>query len=525
MTIFIKQYNDTIVFLKSLCSKLHSMNYIFKNWVIFFFLVVSLSPNSTKAQKEYLRTINGFIAGSKEGKSFVFRGIPYAQPPIGQNRFKPPLMIHKWSDTIDCEKFGSESAQIGGREHLVRGSENSLFLNVYTPTKNVHANLPVLVWIHGGAMLGGSGNGENGHAFSDNDSIVTITINYRLGVFGFLYLGDIGTAYQSSGNNGLLDCIMALKWVKENIRSFGGDPSKVTVMGESAGAKLTSALAVTPAAKGLYTGLIMESGSVQCIRDKKTALAIRQKIMKQLGIENPADILHLSTKDLIAAQAKVCNGAQATNYFGPVKDDHTISKWPKEYLTKHKKMQVHFLIGTNKAESILFMNMDKRLYHPDSTVLKGWFGTNFPYVLSTYKKSAKKEGAASAAITTLTQYMYQMYSYRFANQLSKTNNKVWVYRFDYSKDGSLASHGAEMPFVWFLPMQHHYTPEEALLAGQVHRAWVNFIKKGDPLVIANTYWPVYKNRKIMIINTVSREKKMEHIFNDARYPSSCFMLK
>ncbi|MGF7230152.1 carboxylesterase/lipase family protein [Arachidicoccus sp.] len=501
------------------------MNSNHKSWVIFFFAAVYLFPYSIKAQKEYLQTKNGYIVGYKEGESFVFKGIPYAQPPIGQSRFKPPLPVQSWSDTIDCTNFRSESAQMGYGKHPLRGSENSLFLNVYSPSKNAKANLPVLVWIHGGAMLGGSGNGENGHAFSDNDSIVTITINYRLGVFGFLYLGDIGKAYQSSGNNGLLDCIMALKWVKENIKSFGGDPSKVTVMGESAGAKLTSALAVTPDAKGLYSGLIMESGSIQCIRDRQTALAIRQKIMNQLHITNPTDILHFSTQKLIAAQNRVCKGAQATNYFGPVIDGHTITMWPRDYVAENKNMRAHFLIGTNKVESILFMNMDKRLYHPDSAVLKGWFGTNFSYVLSTYKKMATEVGPDSAAIATLTQYMYQMYSYRFANQLSQANDKVWMYRFDYSKNASGASHGAEMPFVWFLPKLHHYTSEEISLAKQVHQAWVNFIKKGNPISIGNAPWPIYKKGTIMVINKVSKKQKLEHIFDDKRYPSSCFTLR
>ena len=204
-----------------------------------------------------VHTQNGNIKGLKEQNCYVFKGIPYEAPRTGDARFMAPAPHSDWEGTLNCQQFGAVSAQPGNKQEPLRGSEDGLYLNVYTPSLSHTAKLPVLVWVHGGSMVSGSGNGQNGHAFADRDSIVTITLNYRLGIFGFMYVGDLGPRYRASGNNGLLDLIQALKWVQANIRQFGGDPRRVTVMGESAGAKLSSSLIVASRAKGLYSGLIL----------------------------------------------------------------------------------------------------------------------------------------------------------------------------------------------------------------------------------------------------------------------------
>jgi len=296
-----------------------------------------------KAQETVIKINNGYIKGVVESPSLVFKGIPYAEPPVGKLRFKSPQPAKNWTDTLSCQNFGNISAQAGGKKGFA-GSEDCLSLNVYTPAAAGKAKLPVVVWVHGGSMTAGAGKGENGHAFSDRDSIITVTINYRLGVFGFLYMGDVQPAYRSSGNNGLLDCMMALKWIRKNISSFGGDPSKVTIMGESAGAKLVSALLVSAEAKGYFQQMILESGGLQCIRDSVTAKAIRKRIMDTLQITHPNDLLNISAEKLIEAQNKVMGGAKGTNYFGPVEDGKTITEDPYNYLKHHPDQGIKLLI-------------------------------------------------------------------------------------------------------------------------------------------------------------------------------------
>jgi para-nitrobenzyl esterase len=369
--------------------------------------------------------------------------------------------------------------------------------------------------------------GMNGHAFADDDSVVTVTINYRLGVFGFMYLGDVAKGYQSSGNNGLLDLIMSLKWISQNIAAMGGDASNVTVMGESAGAKLTSTLLATPQAKGYFNQQILESGAVQCIRDSVTAKGIRQRLMTELGISKPADLLKVSAEKLIAAQANISNGAQGTNYFGPVIDGSVISEDPYQYIRKNRNDKVRFLIGTNKFESKMFMGFDKRLNHPDSTVLYGWFGDNYRYVLSNYNAEAKNGNADSASIKVLTQYMYQMHSYRLASTLAQAGNHVWVYRFDYKRDGTGATHADELGYVWFLSKQNNFNQTELQLAGQIHQTWVNFIKGKAPGLVNDKQWPhfVAGENNIMVFDTTSGPVQLSNVYNDKANPSSCFVLK
>jgi para-nitrobenzyl esterase len=478
------------------------------------------------AQNPILKISNGYIKGTRENGTLVFKGIPYAKPPVGQLRFKAPQPAGNWADTLSCQNFGNIASQYDGTKKGLKGDEDCLTLNVYTPAVTPKTKLPVLIWIHGGAMTAGSGKDQNGHAFSDQDSVITITINYRLGIFGFMYMGDQQKDNLTSGNNGLLDCIMALKWVKENIASFGGDPSKVTVTGESAGAKLASVLLVSPQAKGYFHQLILESGSLQCVRDTVTAKMIRQRLMDTLKLRQPADLLKLTAEQLIGAQEKVCNGAQGTNYFGPVEDGSTISGDPYLYLKQNPNRDIRILMGTNKYESKMFMGFDKRLYHPDQKVLTDWFGNNNRYVLTAYQKTLKTTDTTTAAMTVLTQYMYQMHSYRLADVLARNGNPVWMYRFDYSRDDSGASHAQELPYVWFAGQNQQFNDQEVQLARQVHKAWVNFINGRKPGHLNQYDWSWYqpRARSIMVFDHMIHPELLKEIYNDHDYPSEGFLL-
>ncbi|MDB5088550.1 MAG: para-nitrobenzyl esterase, partial [Mucilaginibacter sp.] len=428
------------------------------------FAVFAVYNASAQDNNPVVKTNKGYIKGETENGIAVFKGVPYAAPPVGSLRFMPPAEHVAWNDTLLAQKFGSIATQSGGKQ--VQGAEDCLSLNIYTPKADNHKRA-VLVWVHGGSMTAGAGKGEDGHAFADNDDIVTITINYRLGAFGFMYLGDLDKRYAQSGNNGLLDCVMALKWIKQNIASFGGDPNRVTIMGESAGAKLISAVLVSPKSKGLFQQYIAESGSVQCIRDTVTAKNERLRILKQLGLgaKDARKLLTLPADSIIVAQAKVCAGIGGNSFFGPVYDGVTIKTDGYKYAGSKDVPHIKALIGTNRYEAAMFINGDEQLKHPDSVILRSLFGDDYPMVYKSYQLELKTSAPYDAAVKVITQYMYQMHSYRFAKALSQNDIPVWMYRFDYN-DGKKygAMHAAELQYVWANPKLEQANKEKRQLA-------------------------------------------------------------
>ncbi|RFM33027.1 hypothetical protein DXN04_21585 [Chitinophaga silvisoli] len=442
-----------------------------------------------------VKTTRGYIKGTEEQGILVFKGIPYASAA----RFKAPTPRPAWKDTLSCTAFGPVAPQFDGK---VVGDEDCLRLNLYTP--GLKGKKPVVVWVHGGGMTGGTGMWMNGHAFADHDSIITITINYRLGALGFLYLDDV-PGYETAPNNAVLDLIASLQWIRENIAAFGGNPDKITVMGESAGAKLSSVLLVAPGAKGKYQQLVLESGGVNCIRDTTTARAIRQRLMDTLGISDPKQFLTLTVQDIIAAQAKVLKGASGTNYFGPMADNKIIYSDAYNWLQKHPLKNVRVLLGSNKAEALLFMNIDKRLYHPDATVLRDWFGRNGDLVHPPMD--------TAGIIQTLSRIMYQLHTYRLANVLGAQKANVWLYSFEQPAHGKPATHGQELGYIW----GSNQPLENPALQSKIHADWVNFIKGKNP-------WTKYDSRKLgMIYGEPTYEGQIPG-YEDPNYPAMGFLL-
>jgi len=489
-------------------------------------LIISVFTTSAQVPNPVVKTNKGYVLGAVENGIDVFKGIPYAAPPVGTLRFKPPVEHTAWKDTLAASKFGSVATQFSNKK--VIGSEDCLSLNVYTP-KNDHQKRAVVVWVHGGSMTSGAGKGQDGHAFADHDDIVTITINYRLGVFGFMYLGDVDKSYAASANNGVLDCIMALSWIKQNIAAFGGDPDRVTIMGESAGAKLLSAVIVSPKVKGLFQQYIAESGSVQCIRDTVTAKNERLRILRKLHLDqiDAPKLLSMSADSLIEAQAAACGGVEGTSFFGPVIDGVVINSDPYQYAAGKNLPHFKALVGTNETEATLFAAMDDRVKNPDSSFFKASFGDDYPMVYRDYLLELKALSPADAAIKVFTQYMYQMHTYRWAKALSQTGIPVWMYRFDYDKGPYGAGHAAELPFVWYNPEVNITDTAKRQLAINMHNVWVAFIKNGNPNTAGLPQWPGYNDqtRQVMLFNTPSQVIGLKEVFDDKDFPSAVFVLR
>lgn len=495
----------------------------------FITIILALSVCTARAQTAapVVKTNKGYIKGVVENNIAVFKGIPYAAPPLGNLRFMPPAEHAVWKDTLVTTQFGSIAAQPGGKQP--QGGEDCLSLNLYTPKTDNHKRA-VLVWVHGGSMTAGAGKGNDGHAFADNDDIVTITINYRLGSLGFMYMGDLDKRYKQSGNCGLLDCLAALKWIKQNITAFGGDPNRVTIMGESAGAKLISAVLVSTLSKGLFQQFIAESGSVQCVRDTVTAKNERLKILKQLGLgaKDACKLLTLPADTIMHAQAKVCAGIGGNSFFGPVYDGAVIPEDGYKYAGSKKISSIKALIGTNRYEAAAFINGDEQMKHPDPAILKALFGDNYHPVYKEYQKQLKVDSPYDASVKVITQYMYQMHSYRFANALSESGTPVWMYRFDYDNGKKYgAMHGVELNYLWNAEKLEQAGGERGKLADEMHATWVAFIKTGNPVNKKIPIWPMYnyRSKQVLLFDTKNRVERLQEVFDDQTFPSQVFMLK
>ena len=499
--------------------------------IIYGLLLITLK---LAGQSPVARTSQGYIKGVSENGIAVFKGIPYAQPPVGSLRYQPPVTHQAWSDTLDALRFSPAALQPSGA--AIAGSEDCLYLNLYTPGIDDRKRA-VVIWVHGGSMTAGSGKGMDGHAFADQDDIITITINYRLGALGFLYLGDLGKEYRQSGNLGLLDVIAALKWVHENITAFGGDPNRVTVMGESAGAKLLSAVMVAPASRGLYQQAILESGSVQCIRDSLTAKKARALLLKQMGLGDARKLLTITADSLFKAQAKVCDGLGGNSFFGPVYDGVTIPEDGHQYAREGKLSGIKAIIGTNEQEGAVFIGRNDMGGDLNVSVFQPLFRSNAPMANAYYQTLLKTDSPYAAMVKTLTQYMYQIHSYRFAGALTAAGTPVYMYRYRYQNGREPgARHGDELHYIW--GAAHILTSNDDAakkqLARSLHGAWVAFIKTGDPNGTTGDpngagipKWPRYRDtdRQVMVFSDVDAVTRLKEVYNDKKFPSAVFVIR
>ena len=472
------------------------------------------------------QTQAGRLQGRRDSTGVLsFKGVAYAAAPTGTGRFLPPRPLLPWADVRPALTFGPHAPQggIAGPQ----GDDNYLTLNVWTPSLRAARPKAVVVWVHGGSFTGGSGDDFPGQNFARRDSIVAVSINYRLGSFGFLQLGQrLGPAYRQAGNAGVLDVVAALRWVRANIAAFGGDPARVTVMGESAGAKLVGALMVTPAADGLYQQVILESGGTQAVRDTATAATVTARLLAALGLraDQAAQLLTLPTATIVQAQQQLAAGPGGLQLFGPVLDGVTIPEAPLAHLARAGRPKVRALVGTNRDEAGLFMGFWPTLRTPNLPVLTELFGANGGPVWRAYEQAQRTQPSDQAWLRTTTDYLYRLASYRLANTLARAGHAVWLYRFDYQVPGGPGPvHAQELGFVWnTLGPKAKAVPTARELSAQMHRRWVRFITTGAP----DAEWPAYDARRpqVLVFDSVSRVRPLVTPYEDAAFPNQAFRL-
>ena len=481
-------------------------------------------------------TAYGKVRGLREGGVAQWRGIPYAEPPVGPLRFLPPRPPVPWSGERDATRFGAIAEQsrdaryalLSGVSDKLAMSEDCLVLNVLSPAAD-GAKRPVMVWIHGGAFVMGSGSQPlyDGSSFVTRHDLVVVTLNYRLGLLGLLYLGALapaGGAYR--GNVTLLDQIAALRWVRENIAAFGGDPARVTIMGESAGATAIGTLLGAPEAKGLFDRAILQSGAPGLRpQDRDDAAAVARAVLAELGVgvDGLADV---PVERLIAVQERIF-GARGIGAFAPFVDGELLPRPPTEAVRDGAGVHVPTLFGTNRDEWTLFdVLLGPAALEATKAQLIARLGDDVVRIHAAYRDRAAREPAIGSARTRAPETAawvdvagdvgIRLPVMRLAEAQAR-HAPVWMYRFDWESPafgGRLgAAHALELPFVWNqleLPvaslMLGDKTAGDRALALQLHDAWAAFIAGGEPAAAGLPAWPRYEapRRATMLLDRESR---------------------
>jgi len=452
-----------------------------------------------------VKTASGSVRGFERDGVHAFLGIPYAAPPFGDRRFRPPAPHEPWDGVFQATQYGATVPKGPYPppydrllpEPAIPG-EDCLNLNVWTPDPSAGASLPVLVWIHGGAFVNGSGAVPQyaGDAFA-RDGVVCVTINYRLGVDGFLYLGD-GVA-----NCGLQDQLAALEWVQTNIAAFGGDPAKVTIAGESAGGMSVLTLLSMPRARGLFRGAVSQSGSGRVVMDRDTGERIGRELARRLGVEATREALAtVPIERLIEVQSGIgmefqlgadpeVFGPNARNHlpFEPTVDGDVLPAVPVDGLAAGGGSDVTLLAGWNAEEHRLFMVPTGVAPMVDEAMLAfmvGGFGLDPEAALAVYREQLPGATPGELLISVSTDALFRVATIRAAEARFGAARPTFLYEFAWRTpvEDLGACHALEIPFVF----DTLSTEGEALaglegpqsLADEMHAAWVRFVATGEP---------------------------------------------
>jgi para-nitrobenzyl esterase len=411
-------------------------------------------------------TAYGPVRGTDDGRAAVWKGVRYAAPPLGDLRFRAPQPPQPWTEPADASGYGNACPQPPVPNfpmNLGAGQdEDCLTLNVWAPPgTEPGTGKPVMVWVHGGAYVLGSGSQPyyNGRRLAAGGDVIVVTLNYRLGVFGFLDVPGFDS------NVGLRDVLAALHWVRANIAAFGGDPQRVTLFGESAGAGIVTTLLAVPQAEGLFSAAISQSSPVTSVYDRSRAQPVTDRVLDCLGLGAGAEhrIAEVPVDALIAATKKVFDEVPVRNpgtlAFVPIVDDDLLSDYPVKLAGEGKTHPVPLIIGTNRNEAALFKLMRSPLVPITPRAITSMFnqiaGEQPDLQLPTEEQLSSAyagKKAAARGLSIANDVGFRMPSVWFAEG-HKNVAPVYLYRFDYASPLMKAllvgaAHATELPYVW-----------------------------------------------------------------------------
>ena len=459
----------------------------------------------------------GKIKGYTENNLQIFKGIPYAEPPIGDLRFSPPQAKKPWDDVLETNDFGpcafqgyTQLEDVTGKLHPE--SEDCLTLNIWTPAID-NQKRPVMFWIHGGAFIFGGSRSPNydGSKLCQRGNVVIVTINYRLGALGYLFIPSV------TANVGLLDQILALKWVHENIAKFGGDPDNITIFGESAGAYSVIALAAMPAANGLFRRIIAQS---MFTIDPKVTKKPTRELMRALGIKTgDIDALRkVAPEEIIKTQNEITK--QNLGAFRPLIDGETIPVHPLTVFKEGKCKKFDLMMGTNlhEAKLITSLNPLTRDIKDEKAIMLylGMMGINSENarnIIDTYKEARAgifSNEPKELLDSIVTDLMFRVATLQILEAQSIHQPNTYNYLFTWETpiyNGKFgACHALELPFIFGTLEESTMkafignAPNTEDLSENMMDAWLSFAHSGNPNHDGIPHWPTYdkKNRTTLL---------------------------
>jgi para-nitrobenzyl esterase len=496
-----------------------------------FFSVSLLAQHSSNSEGAIVQTSFGLLRGTKEGDIDIFKGIPYAAPPVGAFRWRPPQPAKAWEGVRDASQFGANCAQAGWTRKagaIAEGSsEDCLYLNIWRPTEAKPGNkLPVMVWIHGGAFVFGSGSQPDfsGTHFA-KQGVILITFNYRLGRLGFFAFPALNNEHpnEPKGNFGYMDQIAALQWVQQNISAFGGDPNNVTIFGESAGGVSVHSLLTIPAAKRFFHKAILQSSGGRDgiltgrplnkdnsdkfypISAESTGInfARRHKIE---GTDAAAleKLRALSVEEIVDGGAENDGDGGARIYSGPILDGKLVVETFQTAYSAGRVPKIPIIIGSNSAEvpggfAVSAISKED---------LFSQFGSLKDKAKTAYDPNGQKE--LPEILTMVSTDKVWAEPARFtANAFAKKGVPAYVYVFSYVSDSLKqqmqfgAAHGSEIAYV-FNNLEtrrgvHTINSTDKMVAESMNAYWVNFAKTGNPNGKGLPEWSVFKPKKHAVL--------------------------
>lgn len=461
-------------------------------------LLALVSPTAWAAE-----TDSGKVQGIREGAIVVYRGVPFAAPPVGKLRWRPPQPVKPWRGVRTADRFAPACMQKGVSmpgEPQSPVSEDCLYLNIWAPTET-QGKLPVLVWIYGGGFTNGNASTPlySGERLAQK-GVIVVTVAYRAGAFGFLAHPDLSreSTHGSSGNYGIMDQIAALQWVRRNIAAFGGDPGRITIAGQSAGAMSVSILMASPAAKGLFQRAIGQSGAffepVQIAPGfvLKNAEREGRVFASSLGASSIADLRRLPAQTIL--NGRLPSGAH------PIVEPLVLPRPPFDVFSAGQQADVPVLIGVNAEEGRAFLDGQTIKASTFAADIKARFGELPPPLLAPYPFGNDAE-ARRARIDFETDLRFGWGMWAWARLHAAKGKAVYSYRFTHQppyppqspyRDWG-AGHFAEL---WYVFDRLETTPwawreSDRRLAATITDYWTNFVKSGTPNAAALPAWPTF----------------------------------
>ncbi|GAA1306574.1 carboxylesterase/lipase family protein [Saccharothrix xinjiangensis] len=467
-----------------------------------------------------VHTARGPVVGRRAGDVLRFAGIPFARP----RRFRPPEDVRPWREPRDAGGFGPDAPQPAGSslDGLVGAptrpwdEDDCLTVNVWTPAADA-GRRPVLVWLHGGGFLSGSGSEPwyDGTRTAAAHDVVLVTLNYRLGVFGFLRLaGLLDGDHAASGNTGLLDQLAGLRWVRDNVEAFGGDPGNVTLFGQSAGASSAAALLAAPDARGLFAKVVIQSGGVLEPNGAEEAESVADRFLRSAGLDRStaAELLTAPAEQVLRRQAAFCATTMPDKLggqlFKPVVDGDLLPTGLLDAVRAGRTAAVPLVVGANRDDARTATGVGPPrpvLEHVVGALLTG-LGHPVRETLADYAAPGR-----DPLVDVMTDWVFHRPATELADAHARAGGAVWAYRFDWCPDPAErplgACHSMELPFV-FDALDHlgatdlYGSAPPRHLARRVNGAWARFARTGDPDPGA---WPRYgEDRVTMVFDDESR---------------------